>query len=359
MGNPTVSTNFISTWGDSLIIGGLSILAFIVFLIFGDHMPALDVFSFAIIMAVFINGPHFLLSYLLFYRLARERIFREVPLFFVAFIVPLLILFLWGGAGIFAKTSYLVGTLYTMFFLVGWHYVRQGFGILMVYAAKDRNFFSAQERRVIKWSLYVLWLGSFVNIFSDGGVIKEYWGLRYAVPEIPQVLPKVFSALAIFSLLPITGVFLYRYKKGLKDNATGLVGLYVQYLWLLPALRHPQFLAVIPLFHSLQYLLFAGNVANNYEKLHHAGSPTKNTLLYWWGTAFLLAALGFEIVPKFLDSAIGAPAGLEMPHFYLVGFLLLINIHHYFIDAVLWRREFGLVSPYLKSRTDKILESQF
>lgn len=358
MNNDTVNTAFLSRSGDALIIGGLSILTFIFFLMFDDYIPALDMFSFAIIMAVFINGPHFLLSYLLFYRLARERIFREIPLFFVAFIVPLLVLFLWGGAGFFAKTSYLVGTLYAMFFLVGWHYVRQGFGILMVYAANDRNFFSVQERRIIKWSLYMLWLGSFVNIFSDGGVIKEYWGLKYAVPEIPLVLPKVFGVLAVFSFFPITGVFLYRYRKGIKDNAVGLIGVYVQYLWLLPALRHPQFLAVIPLFHSLQYLLFAGNVANNYEKLHHADSATKNTLLYWWGTAFLLAALGFEIVPKFLDNAVGAPTGLEMPHFYLVGFILLINIHHYFIDAVLWRREFGLVRPYLKPRIDKMSESQ-
>ena len=93
MRNPTVNTNFISTWGDILIIGGLSILAFIAFLIFGDYISAFDMFSFAIIMALFINGPHFLLSYLLFYRLARRRIFREIPLFFVAFIIPLLVLF--------------------------------------------------------------------------------------------------------------------------------------------------------------------------------------------------------------------------------------------------------------------------
>lgn len=347
------NTAFISLKSDAFVIGGLSILAFVGLIVFGDHLSVLDIFSFAMIMAIFVNGPHFLISYLLFYRLARTRVFREASLFVVAFVVPGVILIALITAGISGESTYLIAALFVMFFMVGWHYVRQGFGILLVYAANDRNFFSVLERRVIKWSLYALWMGSFFNIFSAGGLTKEYWGLKYMVPEIPLFLPKLFSLLAILSILPIIGTFFFRYKRGVRDNPVGLTGLFIQYLWLLPSLKHPQFLLVIPLFHSLQYLLFAGNVVNNYERVRSPNSILKNTLLYWWGAAFILAALLFEVIPKFLDSAIGAPQGLDMPHFFLIGFILFINIHHYFIDAVLWKREFGLVRPYLKPSPDR------
>ncbi|MCY1551726.1 hypothetical protein D9M68_880740 [compost metagenome] len=129
-------------------------------------------------------------------------------------------------------------------------------------------------------------------------------------------------------------------------SITAVTPLVVIYVWLSPFLTHPFFLYMIPFFHSLQYLLFSG--AYTRDKVEASGSGSRGYLI-WWGGAFVLAALVFEVIPTAIDDA-GLHSGEITPKLALVAFLLFINIHHYFIDNVLWRGDNPQVRQALRMR---------
>ena len=60
------------------------------------------------------------------------------------------------------------------------------------------------------------------------------------------------------------------------------------------------------------------------------------------------ARLAFELVPNTLDTAIGTFAAWNM-FFFFTAAMLFINVHHYFIDNVLWRFKDPEIRAYLLS----------
>lgn len=187
-----------------------------------------------------------------------------------------------------------------------------------------------------------------MKIFESTSELKTYWDFPYYVPPLPTWIAPLGEMIALASIIPLIWIFLKRKKNGTNDIPSAMMGVFVRYVWLLPTLRHPQFIFFIPLFHSLQYLVFAGNVAANIEKEKNHENFLSRAFLRWWGMSFVLAALFFEIIPKTLDSNLTVSNELNTTHFFLIIFVVIINIHHFFIDSDLWRREVNLVRPYLK-----------
>jgi hypothetical protein len=58
--------------------------------------------------------------------------------------------------------------------------------------------------------------------------------------------------------------------------------------------------------------------------------------------------LAFEMVPNTLDTALGTFGAWHM-FFFFTAAMLFINVHHYFIDNVLWRFKDPEVRAYLLS----------
>ncbi len=343
--------NQLALWNakaDPLLAGGLSLFCLALILVFHGWFKQNDLWYLAWIMAFFVNGPHFLISYLLFYRLAGKRIYQEKNFILPGITVPIILLLVWMCAGIINSPIVMSGLLYSMYFLVGWHYVKQGFGILMVHSSLRMIYFSKKEQIFIRVCIYCLWIASFISLFGEKSRSDQYWGMIYSIPAIPRIFVEISQYTAIFGLILVIIFFIGRKKDKINDSPTGLIGFFVNYIWLLPAFKNPNFVLVIPMFHSLQYLLFAGNVVSNIEQESNKNKAVHNSIFKWWGPAFILAALGFHFIPLCLDRFIGAPSGFGNAQFYLIGFILFINIHHYFIDSVLWKRESGLIREYLK-----------
>jgi hypothetical protein len=333
---------------DPLLAGGLSLVCLSTIVIFSDWFNYDDIWFFTWIMAFFINSPHFLISYLLFYRLAGKRVLKEQRFIMPGITVPIILLLVWLWAGMMNSTLVMTGLLYSMFLLVGWHYVKQGFGILMVHSAIRKLYFSQNEQKFIRVCIYSLWLASFISLFGGKFRSENYWGLIYSIPAIPQIVVQVCQNLAIVGLVLLIMFFMWRKKNNIHDSPAGLIGFFVNYVWLLPTFKNPDFALLVPMFHSLQYMLFAGNVVSNIEHEVDSNKATHNSIIKWWGPAFVLGALGFHFIPMYLDRYIGAPSDFGDAKFYLIGFILFINIHHYFIDSVLWKRDSGLIRNYLK-----------
>jgi UDP-N-acetylmuramyl pentapeptide phosphotransferase/UDP-N-acetylglucosamine-1-phosphate transferase len=61
----------------------------------------------------------------------------------------------------------------------------------------------------------------------------------------------------------------------------------------------------------------------------------------------LLGGGFMDIIPKQIDKFHKAGTAFMGGNFFLVAFLLFINIHHFFIDNAFWRRHNAEVQRYL------------
>lgn len=149
----------------------------------------------------------------------------------------------------------------------------------------------------------------------------------------------------------------YRYiESGKLPASSAVVAIGSLYIWYLPVFYHPHFAYLIPFFHSLQYLVLVWFFKVNQvtARIDNSKEDEVEQRLSWVGmfvgyivVAFVLGALFFEVIPRSLDSL----KLFESPDMgvnpFLVAFLVFINIHHYFIDNVIWRSTNPEVKEYL------------
>jgi hypothetical protein len=133
---------------------------------------------------------------------------------------------------------------------------------------------------------------------------------------------------------------------GRAPSANFLVAYIALIVWWLPPFVHTEFfLLAVPFFHSLQYLPFIYKVERMQLEAEHPDTlHLRGTLL-----AFSLLVVGFltfELIPNSADAAVGTFPSLNAWVFFVCA-PLFINIHHYFIDNVIWRFKDSRVRDYL------------
>ncbi len=108
-----------------------------------------------------INQPHFAHSYRLFYRTFRQKALgTRLPSslrgrYLIAGLVVPCVLLGFFAAALFARNPRILGySTNFMFFLAGWHYVKQGYGILVVDSVRKRLPFSGPARALLRANGY-------------------------------------------------------------------------------------------------------------------------------------------------------------------------------------------------------------
>lgn len=302
-----------------------------------------------------INDPHFAVTYLLFYKDARRRALGNVwsraqrARYWIAGLSVPVLLVLWAASALATESARSLGWLIQlMFLLVGWHYVKQGFGVLTVLSARRGVRYQPLERAVILAHCYCAWAYAWASPADPGREVVESGVLYTTLAHPPGLerwtqIPFVLSAIALLWVL----------QRKLRREArmpplAPLAGLLITvWLWTVYSSVDPLMVYAIPALHSIQYLYFVWLLSRNQAK-EKEGPP-------WFGrpagTAVALLALsaiglGFVLlrgVPGLLDAAL-VPRGAEPgdglgPTPYFAAFFAVVNIHHYFMDTVIWRRE--------------------
>lgn len=342
-------------------MGGFSIVACVLFWALVDKsMSLFTVSQVAFLLAFAVNHPHFLSSYILLYGDHKNLLFKRPRYFWAAIVVPTLL----GGALLFALATsnqkIMSHIITSMFFFVGWHYVKQIFGCVVVTSAQRKLYYSVWERRLMLINLFSVWFMSWLNNqvrYGDGGgdpssAFSFYGIAHYKLNLDPFLLQATYAVMGV----TLAGVILMHFnryvKNGVKPSAPGVAAYVALYAWYLPSMVHPAFGYFIPLFHSLQYLAFVWALKRNHV-MHEIRELKGEEWRRQWVNRFfgflllagVLGALAFEFVPKALDQQ-GLVQGLG-PTPFLAAFLLFINIHHYFIDNVIWRSDNVMVKQFL------------
>ena len=288
-------------------------------------------------MSLIVNYPHFLASYRLAYGrgpgFLRKHWFQTlvVPCLLINFLVCAYVLAQQPGSKDLCEQMLGAGINF-MYFTVGWHYSKQAFGCMMVYSAYDRYPLARWQRELLRWSLLSVWWYNFA--YNSMGGHGEFWSLTYNTWSLPAfVYPLSYS---LFWGLGAAALYLVLYRNwrhGHRPSATFWVPYASMMLWFAPCFRQADFfMYVVPFFHSLQYLAFVYRVERSRPSLRD--SSTRATLLVLGLTFSGWAA--FELVPGNLDAAFDNLRTFGFS-FFLIAANLFINIHHYFLDNVLWR----------------------
>jgi hypothetical protein len=307
--------------------------------------------------ASLINDPHFAVTYLLFYQNAGERAFgsvygaRQRLRYWLAGAVVPVLLVAGSGLAIARGSAPALGALIQlMFVLVGWHYVKQGFGVLSVLSARRGLRWSALERRVILGHCLAAWAYAWLSPF-DPGTRSVVNGVLYTTLPHPLGL-ELFARVVFFaSGLGVMAVVVQKRRRvGRWPPLGALAGLLTSvWFWTVYTRLDPLLAFWIPALHSLQYLFFVGLLRRN-AALEAAGPPSfkghvGRQLVVLGAGALGLGWLLLRGVPAWLDAALVLPAapGEKLaamgPTPYLAAFTVVVNIHHYFMDSVIWRRE--------------------
>ena len=372
-----LTTRFLDFW----LLGGASILVWLVMILaqtfwaggaVNRRLSNLE--GTALLLALVVNYPHFLISYKLAYTRGRSFILGHwwqliaVPLGLAAILaaayafydVPVRRLSVvtsasqalsgWGANEQLVSGPRLGDLLFTaafnlMVFTIGWHYTKQVFGCLMVYAHFDGYPIAAAQRRLMRWAMLTVWVMSFVDN-NRRGDWKLFGTFSYSSFDLPDIAAPISELLVGMTFaLVLYRVFYVNYKAtGRSPSLNLLVPLIALYIWWLPQTRQDEFYFVLtPLFHSLQYLAFAYKVEDTrIRSLRHRAIRATTTAV----GAVVAGWLAFVFIPAQLDARLGTFNAWGLP-FFLTAAMLFINIHHYFIDSVAWRLKDPPVRAYL------------
>jgi hypothetical protein len=361
----TAKRYFFGPVRDFLLLGGSSLFLLPLALLLPNSSRD-AVWVVTALVALVINHPHFANSYQLFYRDFRDRASSPIRprglryrYLFAGIAVPVLL------AG-FLALCITIGDFRTlgvaanvMSFFVGWHYVKQGYGMLIVDSVLKRNFFRENEKKVFTINAYAVWALAWISANTYGSDVS-IWGIDYYLLSLPQAVLYAAAGVATVTSALTAFVLFNRFRAGQRLPVNGLVAYLVTlYLWMVFVRIDPIWLLIVPALHSLQYLTVVWRYESNHQRALSMSSPPPErsqrpprrnrrlTLFVAWG--ILLGILGFWLVPGVLHVALPVAAAPAESSAFLFVFWIFINVHHYFIDNVIWRSDNPEVKQYLFS----------
>jgi hypothetical protein len=304
--------------------------------------------------AYVINDPHFAVTYLLFYKHGKARAFGrsfepwQRARYFIAGVVVPLVLLAWAIAALTTRSAPTLGLMIQlMFLLVGWHYVKQGFGVMTVLSARRGVHFSRSERRVILMHCFAGWAYAWASPADLGREVEEK-GVVYTTIAHSAGLEKATHFVLLSTVLPLIGMLLWKWRReGRLPVFTPLTALLCSiWSWSIYSSIDPLVRYVTPALHSTQYLYFVWLLKGN-EAREREGPPSFDVSARVRLGTLALSALGlgwvlFHGAPAALDGALvsrHARATDLGPTPYFAALFTFVNIHHYFMDYVIWRRE--------------------
>jgi hypothetical protein len=366
---PTAKRALISPQADFWLLGGLSLLVPLV-LVFIPEWNGLHTglglagWSLAVVLAL--NAPHFAFSYQVFYDGFRRRLSdaqisqaSKARMIVAGIIAPAALLVYFGIAMAIHSMAMLGVITNAMLGLSAWHYARQGYGTLITTSAYRGIFYGPKQKFILNANAYLMpayvWI-----LFNSGPHANLYHDVPFADFDFSRAQANAFLYPAAVFLVLSIGVFLRKWlveRRGLPVN--GVLGYACSiYIWILLMRVSPNFYFLAPVFHGLQYMPFVYKFRQG-EAAREAGiAPAEiwqnkqamRSMVTFGLAGLVLGATFMYLLPAAMDAVLQRyhPAPPDFTrNFFLVSFVVFINIHHFFIDYAFWRRDNSDVQQYL------------
>ncbi len=340
---------------DTWLVGGLSLVVLVIVAALwplSNVVPSVgqqlrDLALIAPTLSLFVNYPHFLASYRLAYWRRDAPMRHPFSLLFVptTIVVATVLAFATfdstvtiGSHHIDGFGSRLAGWLIGLMFLtVGWHYVKQSYGCMRIGARLRGYTVPFAESKVLCYALFPLWISVWARANATRGGF-DYSGIRYGSLELPRWVVPATNLAIVAGVAAVVAVLARLWRgSGRIPPLLMVVPLAAMFAWWIPATYNPTFFLLVPMFHSLQYLPFASKVERGRVRARVADRDRARRRLVLTAAAVAIAGwIAFEIGPNVADSLAHSDRRVGLA-FFTAMIPALINIHHYFIDHVIWR----------------------
>lgn len=214
-------------WLDFWLLGGLSFVGL------GVMWLAIEIMGFniegrvpwwAYYAAFAVNYPHFAYSYQLFYKSYTRRLIApetewhsRLRLAIAGIIVPMLMIGYFIQAGLLQDRQLLGYGVSAMLFFVGWHYVKQGYGVLITTSVYKGIFYGVWQKRALYVNAYAIWAYAWLK----GNVMlaqHKYYDVSYYTIDLPRVWMTYAGWVALVTSVVAGAVLLWVWLKEKKAS---------------------------------------------------------------------------------------------------------------------------------------------
>lgn len=293
--------------------------------------------------AITASAMHFGISYHLAYADARSTV-RNRP--FALLIAPLLlvvvltittVIALVSGAD--SRNGLTSALLTSVYLLTMWHYIKQAYGIARLGAAYAKISLTVNEVRVLRYGVYPLWLMSVARLLTRGRGFR-FAGYRVGAEILPPWVFDSVRIIALASTIPLAVVFVQVARRNGGWPPSLMLAPYVaSFLWLGIPVGYASFALLIGVFHAMQYLTCAHRAEIAVARAQHSEVNLARWLEVFAGAAcggLLLTTWGPQVIARAFTHGGG-------PLVFSATFFVFLNLHHYMVDAVIWRSKGDLV----------------
>jgi hypothetical protein len=332
---------FVNATVDILFIGGLSIATALVYGGMQESGRPLPGPALALGLAWIVNWPHFSASS---YRLYHSKTnLVQYPVTAIA--VPILLVVAVVGSLLAPQTA---GSALVKFYLLWspFHFSGQSRGVTFIYARRLGLSFGRLERTVYSGFFTASYFRLVLGQESATGV-DFLGGLSYPLFGVPSWLATGAQSMEILFGLGVLLAFARRSTvAGRLTAPILLLPAVTQFVWFEAGSRIPAFNALVPFFHSLQYLFIAWamQLRERKESLSTSidGRFVRRETFRWGILNFAGGAALFWALPAAVRG-IGIPGESATPILFAA-----VQIHHFFVDGVIWKlRNPKVASPLL------------
>ena len=331
---------------DPVLGGGFSLLIAVAVIIFGSISTssmdkALGFVSLYLATDLLINSPHFMASYRILY--SKRKNFRKYP--FVTIILPALAVLLlaylcyWGPTNATSETTSGVAqptVMIAMGFLapvfLGWHYMGQSWGTTACFAYLSGFRMNPIHRKLIRFGFLSLFAYHLTWACATMQLLETWLPQQDAGAYLMKALMSFCRVLVMVSFFAgLWGLWLLSQEQKRSIPAAVWLPWVATYSWYVMVDIYPQAFFLLQIFHALQYLMFPARVEIN----EHHTSRLQVHMLVYYVALIIIGYVAFEWTQVLEWTQLAAPSSTMI----LLGTatMMIINIHHYFIDAVIWK----------------------
>jgi len=333
---PAAAEGLVSTRADGWLVGGAAIGLWVLVtaqrLVHAPVVPGINGWLSWFFLTL--SAAHFGVSYHLAYS-DEDGGVRRHPLALVAVpgVVGLAVMGAWvlpGAQGSFEPLRLLVSV---VFALTIWHYVKQAYGVCRLALALAGIRVGRSQNLVLRYSLYPIWLLSLVQL-STRGQGGTMFGFPVGVGLLPSWAGTVARASCALALVVFAATILVMgARAGRRVPASAWAPHVAGFLWIPFAPSYQSAALVLASLHAMQYLACVNRAERTWATERSQPQPT-----LWLVCVLGAAAAGGLFVTTWLAPVLAATVGGGRPTAtFAAGLFVVFNLHHYAMDAVMWR----------------------
>ncbi len=342
---------FVNAPVDYAVIGGASVALYLGLTAAGERADTPLTVSLGYWLSWVVNWPHFSATN---YRLYHSRAnIAQYPI--TALVVPVLLM-----AGVLASfmSPEGVAPFFVKLFLLWspYHFSGQSLGISLIYARRAGFVVGRIERLAFSGFIFGTFFLSTARAEATP-LARPLYGI-----EVPSLgLPTWVAPWAEWGMYAFgAGLFVVVLRWCIINRRIlppiVLLPALSQFIWFIPGASITSFSRFVPFFHSLQYLLIAWSMQLKEQMDTGARVPSGRFVLgesAKWGVINLLGGVAlFYLLPR-AGTLLGYPIGFTEPVL-----ISAVQIHHFFVDGVIWKLKNPRVGSPLLVNIEQLLRPE-